>query len=204
MLPLQQAPPGAMPPGDAGEGSDLHDSKKEKKFSNRARLFVGNLPREFTTEELKALFEKYGEVNEVFVQKEKNFGFVRMVSQDRAVALWLIYILWSIYISHTFQGYRSEAERAIENVNGEVIKGREIKVRFAASSCSVKVSNLHPMVSNELLAKGFSQFGEVERAVVVTDERGNSLGYGIVDFARKSQAINAIQRCKTGLFKLTK
>ena len=31
-------------------------------------------------EELKKLFEQHGEVREVFLQKDKNFGFVRMVS----------------------------------------------------------------------------------------------------------------------------
>ena len=77
-------------------------------------------------------------------------------------------------------------------------------MRFAASSCSVKVSNLHPLVSNELLADAFSMFGEVENAVVVTDDRGKSLGYGIVEFARKNQAIAAIQKCKLENFLLTK
>ena len=89
-------------------------------------------------------------------------------------------------------------------INGSDVKGRDIKVRFAASSCSVKVTNLHPVVSNELLAEAFSHFGEVEAAVVVTDERGKSLGYGIVDFARKAQAIAAIQRCKNEHFLLTR
>ena len=59
-------------------------------------------------------------------------------------------------------------------------------------------------MSNELLEEAFSQFGEVESAVVVTDDRGKSLGYGIVDFARKAQAITAIQRCKAEPFLLTK
>lgn len=162
-----------------GQASGLPDPKKERKFSNRARLFVGNLPRDFSQEELKAMFEKFGEVQEVFIQKEKNFGFVRMA-------------------------FRSDAERAIASLNGEMIRGREVKVRFAASSCSVKVANINPLVSNELLEDAFSQFGEVESAMVVTDERGKSLGYGIVDFNRKSQAIAAIQRCKAGHYLLTK
>lgn len=84
------------------------------------------------------------------------------------------------------------------------MKGREIRVRFAASSCSVKVSNLHPMVSNELLYSAFSMFGEVEYAIVVTDDRGRSLGHGFVDFAKKSQAMTAIERCAHGCFFLTK
>ena len=60
--------PGATPEG-----------RKEKKFSNKSRLFVGNLPRDFSGEELKKLFEEFGEVQEVYVQKEKNYGFVRLV-----------------------------------------------------------------------------------------------------------------------------
>ena len=77
-------------------------------------------------------------------------------------------------------------------------------MRFAASSCSVKVSNLHPLVSNELLADAFSMFGEVETAVVVTDDRGKSLGHGFIDFARKNQAVAAIVKCKREHFLLTK
>ena len=65
--------------GGAGVG-DQDGARREKKFSNRARLFVGNLPRDFNDQHLKKLFEEFGEVKEVFVKKDKNFGFVRMVS----------------------------------------------------------------------------------------------------------------------------
>lgn len=47
-------------------------------------------------------------------------------------------------------------------------------------------------------------FGPVERAVVCTDERGRSLGYGIVDFYRKSHAQQAISRCRDDFFVLTR
>lgn len=77
-------------------------------------------------------------------------------------------------------------------------------MRFAASSASIKVSNLNPTVSNELLAEAFAQFGDVEEAVVATDDRGKPLGYGIVDFARKGQAMSAIQQCRNDPFLLTK
>lgn len=77
-------------------------------------------------------------------------------------------------------------------------------MRFAASSSLVKVDNIHPLVSNELLIEAFSQFGEVEEAVIVTDDRGKSKGYGIVEFARKQGAMNAMTRCKNAPFLLTK
>lgn len=54
-------------------------TKEVKKFSNKARVFIANLPRDMTEPELRELFEPYGEVQEVFLQKEKSFGFCRMV-----------------------------------------------------------------------------------------------------------------------------
>lgn len=110
-----------------------------KKFTNRARLFFGNLPRDFTEDELKEILSTHGEVYEIYHNKDKNFAFARMA-------------------------YRSEAEKVIAHHNGQTIRNRDIKVRFAASSASIKVSNLNPTVSNELLAEAFSQFGDVEEA----------------------------------------
>ncbi len=85
-----------------------------------------------------------------------------------------------------------------------VVKGRDLKVRFAVSSSLVKVENIHPLVSNELLSDAFAQFGEVEEAVVVTDDRGKSKGCGIVEFARKQSAMNAISQCRNAPFLLTR
>lgn len=63
--------------GAQGEGGPT--PKREKKFSNKARLFVGNLPRDTSDAKVRELFEPFGEVHEVFLQTERNFGFVRMV-----------------------------------------------------------------------------------------------------------------------------
>ena len=47
-------------------------------------------------------------------------------------------------------------------------------------------------------------FGEVERAVVLTDERSKSIGRGFVEFVRRSSAQNAVHRCKEGNFLLAR
>lgn len=51
----------------------------EKKFAGRNRLYIGNIPNELSEDELHDLFKPYGETSELFVNKEKNFGFIRMV-----------------------------------------------------------------------------------------------------------------------------
>ena len=53
---------------------------KEKKYSSKARMFIGNLPKDTSQDAVKEMFQRFGEVREVFVQREKNFGFIRMVS----------------------------------------------------------------------------------------------------------------------------
>lgn len=40
-------------------------------------------------------------------------------------------------------------------------KGRMLKIRFAPIAAAIKVKNLTPFVSNELLEYAFSIFGEV-------------------------------------------
>ena len=54
--------------------------RREKRFNIRARLFVGSLPNEVDEDWLKDLFKPHSEVSEVFLHKEKGFGFVRCVS----------------------------------------------------------------------------------------------------------------------------
>jgi len=61
----------------------------------------------------------------------------------------------------SFQDYRANAEKAKRELDGQMRKGRALKVRFAPHSAAVKVKNLTPWVSNELLEKAFSVFGEV-------------------------------------------
>ena len=59
---------------------DLVTPRSEKKGSVKCRLFVGNISRDTSEAEVKDMFSVYGEVCEVFVPRDKSFGFVRMVS----------------------------------------------------------------------------------------------------------------------------
>lgn len=81
-------------------------------------------------------------------------------------------------------------------------KGRTVRVRFATHAAAIQVQELGHYVTNEVLEQAFSQFGDVERAVVVCDDRGRSKNCGIVEFARKSNAHNAMQKIKDNLFLL--
>lgn len=150
----------------------------EKKFSGRARLYIGNLTPDTSEEQLSELMSQFGETGEMFFNTEKHFAFLRM-------------------------GTRSEAEKAKRELDGQMRNGRALKVRFAPHQGAVKVSNLGPWVSNELLHRAFSVFGDIERCLVLVDDRGRSKLEGIVEFERKNFAQEAVKRCQEGCFFLT-
>jgi RNA recognition motif-containing protein len=75
-------------------------------------IFVGNLPRDITEEDLQEAFGAYGKVATVSVIKDKftgeprGFGFVEMPN-------------------------KTEAQAAIAGVNGKMIKGQSLNVNEA-------------------------------------------------------------------------
>ncbi|XP_022530556.1 paraspeckle component 1 isoform X1 [Astyanax mexicanus] len=150
----------------------------EKTFTQRCRLFVGNLPTDLTEDDFRKLFAKYGEANEVFINRERGFGFIRLET-------------------------RTLAEIAKAELDGTVLRNRPIRIRFATHGAALTVRNLSPVVTNELLEQSFAQFGPVERAVVVVDDRGRPTGKGIVEFSNKPAARKALDRCVEGALLLT-
>lgn len=78
-----------------------------------------------------------------------------------------------------------------------------MRVRIAAHNAAIKVKYLPQSVSNEMLEKTFSMFGDVERAVVIVDEKGRSTGEGIVEFSKKPHAQNAVRSINDKIFLMT-
>lgn len=56
--------------------------QSEVKFNGRSRLYIGNLTNDVTEEEITKMFSAFGEIAELFLNKEKNFGFIKMVRMD--------------------------------------------------------------------------------------------------------------------------
>lgn len=150
----------------------------ERKFSGRSRLYIGNINNNTTEDKIKDEMSKFGEIGELFYNSEKHFAFLRM-------------------------DYRENAEKAKRDLDGKVVGGKPWKVKFAPHQAALRVKNLGPWVSNELLHRSFSVFGDLERAHVMVDDRGRSKGEGIVEFEKKPSAMDAIRRCQEGVFFLT-
>lgn len=174
----QQQQQGPYGQGGPGQGMPPPPAQPVKRSGARCRLFVGNLGTNMTDEEFRRMFGAYGELVEVFLHAQKGFGFIKFDLRQQAEA----------------------AKTALDNTPHE---GRYLQVRFATQGSSLKVKNLSPYVSNELLEDAFSIFGEIDRAVVIVDDRGRSVGEGIVEFARKTSAMAALKKATQGCLLLT-
>lgn len=111
---------------------------EEIKFSGRNRLYVGNLSNDITEENLKQLFKPYGKIDDIFLNTDKTFCFVKV-------------------------DYRANAEKAKLELDGSMHMNRTIRVRFAPNATTIKVKNLSSHISNELLYRSFEVFGKVRR-----------------------------------------
>lgn len=162
-----------------GEQYDLEPLElKEQKFNAQSRLFCGSLPRDMTVEKIEEMFSKFGELGQVYHNKDGAFAFINY-------------------------DFRANAEKAIKELAGTQMRGRNLMIRFAAITTGIQVKNLSPAVTNELLYKSFSIFGNVEMCRVNVDDRGKSIGSGLIIFTEKRSAVLAFKRCQEESFFIT-
>jgi RNA recognition motif-containing protein len=175
----QQQQPNIVYDSNASSSQQQNNEKKTTTQGGRCRLFIGNVPSDLTQEEFQLLFGKYGELIEYFVNPSRGFGFIKLSS-------------------------RQLAEQAKYELDGHILRGKPLRIRFASQGATIKVKNLSPNVSNELLKEAFEKyFGGIERAVVIVDDRGKSTGEGIIEFEKKPSAQKCLNECTERCFFIT-
>ncbi|XP_037538213.1 RNA-binding protein 4.1 [Nematolebias whitei] len=134
------------------------------------KIFIGNLANDTTIKELRALFEKYGTVNDCDILK--NFGFVHMSSM-------------------------ADAEEAIKNLHQTELNGWAMNVELSKgkprASAKLHVTNLSEEVTTEQLWAQFEEFGPVLECDIVKT-------YAFVHMARMEDALEAINKLDNKAF----
>ncbi|MBN3307490.1 RBM4B protein, partial [Amia calva] len=127
------------------------------------KIFIGNLPRDATTEEIQSLFSQYGTVSECAIIK--NYAFVHM--DDRKCAT-----------------------KAIRSLHLYKLHGVPINVEASRSknqgTTKLHVANIDKACTNEELRALFEDYGTVTECDVVKN-------YAFVHMANSDEAMDAIK-----------
>ncbi|XP_069613277.1 polyadenylate-binding protein 4 isoform X2 [Ranitomeya imitator] len=95
----------------------------------------------------------------------------------------------------------ADAERALDTMNFDVIKGKPIRIMWSQRDPSLRksgvgnvfIKNLDKSIDNKALYDTFSAFGNILSCKVVCDENG-SKGYAFVHFETQDAADRAIEK----------
>ncbi|RXN24530.1 ELAV 1 isoform X3 [Labeo rohita] len=147
----------------------------------KTNLIINYLPQNMSQEELRSLFSSIGEVESAKLIRDKmaghslGYGFVNYVNP-------------------------SDAERAINTLNGLRLQSKTIKVSFARpSSDSIKDANLYisglpKTMTQKDVEDMFTQYGRIINSRVLVDQAsGLSRGVAFIRFDKRSEAEEAIK-----------
>ncbi|KAG0489090.1 hypothetical protein HPP92_007901 [Vanilla planifolia] len=152
--------------------------------SDLGKLFIGGIAWETTEDHMREYFEKFGEVVEAVIIRDRitgrarGFGFV--VFADPAVAERVV------MEKHLIDGKMVEAKKAVPKVDQHIFHRNNSSVQSSPGPCRTKkifVGGLASTVTDADFKRYFEQFGIINDVVVMYDHNTQRpRGFGFITF----------------------
>jgi len=172
---------------------EMELQKIEPKWTN---IYVKPLPKTVNADELKKMFEKYGEVTSSVIMNDekgesKGFGFINFAKHE-------------------------DAKKAVEDLNGKEHEGqtlfvgraqkknereKELKDTFSKiqkermnkyQGVNLYIKNVDESIDDDKLRAEFSVCGTITSAKIMKDDKGRTKGFGFVCFSTPEEATKAV------------
>jgi polyadenylate-binding protein len=159
-------------------------------------IFVKNLDKSVSDEQLREMFVKFGEIQSCVIMKDdkgnsKGFGFINFTDHEAAAAA--VEDMNSKEVE-TKKIYVGRAQKKAERLVTLKDKFEKMKLERANKfqGVNVYVKNLDEAIDEETLKNEFAKYGEITSCVIMRDEKDVSKGFGFVCFAEPDEATKAI------------
>jgi len=158
-------------------------------------VYVKNLDLNYSDDELKTLFSKFGEITSCVVQKKENigskFGFINYKNHsdaEEAVKQMNGFILGdkSIVCCRA----QKKTERQSELRRNYEYKRRETIKQYQGRNLFVK--NVEDHITEDKFRKVFEPYGNIVSIRLMTNEKGGSKGFGFVCYSTREEAEKAL------------
>ncbi|GAV74359.1 RRM_1 domain-containing protein/RRM_6 domain-containing protein, partial [Cephalotus follicularis] len=161
------------------EHRELTAAAKERRIKKEHEIFVGGLDRDAREEDVREVFEKIGEVNEVRLHinfatnKNKGYAFVKFANKEHA-------------------------KRALLEMKNPLICGKRCGTAPSEDNDSLFLGNICNTWTKEAIRQKLKEYGVegVENITLVSDvqHEGRSRGFAFLDFSCHHDAMLAYKR----------